>query len=135
MNKSTLRLLAFLLTAAIVAVLFAGLDSLPRQLRAEISTERTALTTAQKQLAAARDEVGRDLKNEPVLFHAIPSSQQYQERLAKDAGVLHSAANEVTELTTLEKRNRRQDRQRVESLLSEERRLRTSALADASAAQ
>ena len=135
MSKSTLRLFAVLLTVAIVVVLFAGLDGLPRNVRAQIGTERTALTAAHAQLSAAQDEVARDLKAEPVLFQAIPSSQQYADRIAGAAGVLQAAAVKLDELGKVEKRNRRQDRQVAESLLLDERRLRTAAVSDASAVQ
>ncbi len=135
MSKSTLRLLAVLLTIGIVVVLFAGLDGLPREVRAQIGTERKALAAAHAQFSAAQDEVTRDLKSEPILFQAIPSSQQYSDRLAGAAGVLQSAAAKLDELGRIEKRNRRQDRQLAESLLSDERRLRTTALSDASAVQ
>src|SRR5947209_5311289 len=133
MSKSTLRLLAVLLTIGIVIVLLAGLDGLPRQLRAQIGAERTALAAAQKQWSAAREEVARDVQSEPALFQAIPSSRLYSERIDRDRGTLQSAAGKVAELGAIEKANRRQDRPRVESLLSDERRLRTSAVADASA--
>ena len=61
MTKPTLRLLAVILTIAIVVVIFAGLDGLPRDLRAQIGTERTALAAAQKQLSAAQSEVNGEL--------------------------------------------------------------------------
>src|SRR5260370_37497371 len=97
MSKSTLRLLAVLLTVAIVVVLFAGLDGLPREVRAQIGAERTALAAAQRQLSAAQDQVNRDLQSEPVLFQAIPSSRQYSGRIAGATGVLLGAAAKLAE--------------------------------------
>src|SRR5436305_7312339 len=99
MSKPTLRLLALVLTIGIVIVLFAGLDNLPRQLRSQIDAERAAMASAQKQLSAAQNEVARDLKAEAVLFQAIPSSRQYDERFGKDSGVLRSAAAKLQELS------------------------------------
>jgi len=135
MSKPTLRLLAVLLTVAIVVVIFAGLDGLPREVRAQIGAERTALAAAQKQLSAAQDEVSRDLNTEPALFQAIPSSQQYTGRLTRAADVLRSAALKQEELDRLAKKNSRNDRKQVESILADERRLRAAALADAAAVE
>ena len=56
MSRSTLKFLAVLLAVLIVAVLFSGLDNLPREVRAQISTERKAL-------AEARDAPGRILED------------------------------------------------------------------------
>ena len=40
MSKSSLRVLAVLLSAAIIAILFAGLDGLPRDVKAQIAAEK-----------------------------------------------------------------------------------------------
>ena len=40
MSKSSLRILAVLLTAGILVVLFAGLDGLPGAVKAQIAAER-----------------------------------------------------------------------------------------------
>ena len=61
MSRSGLKFLAILLGVLIVAVLFAGLDDLPRTVRAQIDTERATLASAQKQLDAAQAEVANDL--------------------------------------------------------------------------
>jgi len=135
MSRSSLRFLAALLGVLIVVVLFAGLDNLPRNLRAQIDPERRALAAAQTQLRAGQDEVLRDLQTEADLFHAIPASQQWPEQLSKDLGDLQLAGHQMEQLTALEKQNRRQDRAQVESLLAQERGLRTGALAQASAIQ
>ena len=44
MSKSSLRVLAVLLTLGIIAVLVAGFDDLPRDVRSQIAAERSAYT-------------------------------------------------------------------------------------------
>ena len=50
-------------------------------------------------------------------------------------GDIQLASHDMEQLSTLEKANRRQDRQQVETLLAQERGLRTAALADAGGIQ
>src|ERR1700757_5169785 len=88
MSKSTLRILAALLSAAIVAVLFAGLDSLPRDLRNQIAAERTAFAAAQKQLDSAKVELDRDRSQEAALFAALPSARGYSDRISRGQSML-----------------------------------------------
>lgn len=135
MSRSTLKFLAVFLGVLIVVVFFSGLDGLPRSLRAEIGKERTVLASSEKQLHAAQDEVLAGLKSESELFHAIPASQQWPDQLSKALGDFQLASREMEQLATLDKQNRRQDRQRVEALLSHERNLRTAALNDATGIQ
>src|SRR5262245_46095929 len=131
MSKSSLRILAVLLGAAIVVVLFAGLDNLPRDIRNQIGAERTAYAAAQKQLESSKAEVARDRTQEPELFAAIPSAAGYSGRLASGQNMLAAAGRDVSDLTTLEKRNRRADRDRAVGLLQHARQARESAVAEA----
>jgi hypothetical protein len=131
MSRSTLKFFAVLLSVLIIAVLLSGLDNLPREVRAQISTERTALAAAQSQLRSEKDLVARQVQGDPDLFHAVAESTQWPSQLAKDDSTLLSASHDMDELTRLEKQNRRQDRQRVDALLAHERTLRTSAVSDA----
>src|SRR5258706_6635118 len=121
MSKPTLRFLAVLLAFLMVVVIFAGLDSLPRDVRAQIARERTALAGAQTKLAAARDQVSHDLESEAALFAAIPSAQQYPVRLGRATGSLQSAARDMDELARLERSNRPSDRRQAETMLSHQR--------------
>jgi len=130
MSRSSLKFLAVVLSILIVIVLFAGLDNLPREVRAQVDTERAALASAQKQLAGEKDQVAHETQSDPALFGAIASSQQWPAQFAKDQATMQSAARDMDELSRLEKQNRRQDQDRVESLLREERSLRLSALND-----
>ncbi|MGD0778036.1 MAG: hypothetical protein ABSC05_35070 [Candidatus Solibacter sp.] len=131
MSKSSLRVLAVLLSAAIIAVLFAGLDGLPGAVKAQIATERKSLTAAQAQVQSAQGEVSRTLASESALFHALPSAREYPDRLGRAASSLASAGQSLAELEKLEKQNRRSDRARAESLLAQEKQVRASAVADA----
>jgi len=133
MNKSSLKILAAVLVAAALIVPFAGLDGLPRSVRAQIAPEQQALASAQKQLGSIQDEVLRDLQTEADLFRAVSSSQQWAEQLSKDLGDLQLANHNMDQIAALEKENRRRDRDQVLSLLSQERTLRTNALNQAAA--
>ena len=61
MSKSSLRFLAVLLTVGIIVVLFAGLDGLPRDVKAQIAAERKSFAAAQSQLQSAQADVSRNL--------------------------------------------------------------------------
>ena len=130
MSKSSLRILAALLSAAIVAVLFAGLDNLPGDIRKQIAAERTAYSSAQKQAESAKAEVDRYRSQEAALFAAIPSAQGYGGRLSRGENMLAGASRDLDDLAALEKRNRRTDRDRAQSLLQHERQSREGALTE-----
>ena len=135
MSRSTLRFLAVVLTGLIVVVLFAGLDALPRGVRAQIDGDRATLASAETQLRSAQDEVARESQGEPDLFRAVSATGHWTDHFGEAAGLLQYAARDMDELARLEKQNRRQDRQRAESLLSHERDLRAKASAAASGVQ
>jgi hypothetical protein len=131
MSKSSLRVLAVLLAAAIIVVLFAGLDDLPRDVRAQITAERSAYSAAQSQMKGIQDEIARDRSAEAALFNALPSAREYPDRLARASDALASAGRDLDELKKLEKANRRSDRDRAVALLAHQKQVRTAALADA----
>jgi hypothetical protein len=135
MSRSTLKYLAILLGVLIIAVYFADLDGLPRSLRTQVSQERSALTAADRQLHATQDEILANLKSESDLFRAVPASQQWPDQLSKSVGDLQLASHDMEQLSSLSKRDRRQDRQQIETLLAQERNLRTTALAEATGIQ
>jgi hypothetical protein len=132
MSRSALRLSAVILTTLIIITAAIGLDHLPSDVRAKIDAERVALASAQTQLHTAQDQVTREVQSESAFFLAVPGSQQWPARFDGDAKLLQSASSDVSELSRLEQRGHHRDRDRAESLLAHERRLRTTALADAS---
>lgn len=131
MNRSGLKFIAVLLTVSLGVVLTAGLDNLPRNLRQQIDGERAALASAQQQVAQAKTEVAGEVASESALFHAIPAAAQWPSGFAQSESQLAAARREMDELSLLEKQNRRQDRQKVESLLAEERGVRATAVSSA----
>ena len=135
MNKSGLKFLAILLGVLMIAVLFAGLDDLPRTVRAEIDTERAALAAGQKQITAATQEVTGDITADPALFGSVMASRQWPAQLAQNEASLQAASRDMEELTRLQKANRKQDSQRVETLLLQERSRRQLAIDSATAVQ
>lgn len=128
MSRSALKFLAVLLSVLIVAVLLSGLDNLPRDVRAQIKTEQKALAAAQSQLQSEKDQVQREVQSDPALFQAVTESAQWPAQFQQAESTLQSASRDMEQLNKLDKANRRQDRERVESLLAHERNLRTSAM-------
>jgi hypothetical protein len=133
MSRSSLKFLAVVLSILIGIVALAGFDNLPRDLRKQIDTERSQLTSAQTVVRASQDAVGRQVQSESALFSGIPSSRQYPDRFDQASTLLGSAGRDMDQLSVLEKQNRRQDRQRVEALLTQEREERANAATAASA--
>ena len=131
MSKSTLRILAVLLTVAIIVVIFVGLDGLPGAVKAQIATERKEFAAAQQQLKTDRDEVSANLAKEATLFSALPSAHSYTDRLTRAERWLGAANTDLDQLAKLEKQNRKRDREEAERLLSHAKQTRTAALADA----
>jgi hypothetical protein len=134
MTKPQLRVLAIVLSGLILVVLFAGLDDLPRKLRTDIASEQRSLIAAEKQVQKARAEVSADLQAEPALFRVRSMNTALPARLDRAESDLLAARKGMQDLQALAKTNRRTDREKAERLLKQERRLRTSAADDASAA-
>jgi hypothetical protein len=135
MNRSVLKFLAIFIGVLMVAVYFAGFDDLPRTLRSQVQQEITEAAATGKQIHAAQDGVLASLRSESQLFQAIPASQQWPDQLSKALGNFQLASHDVDQLNALIKRNRRQDRQQVETLLTQERSVRAAALTEATAIQ
>jgi hypothetical protein len=133
MTRSQLRLAAAALVVAIVVIAANALDHLPSNLRTQIDGERAALTASQSQFGAIRTQVNDQVTAAPDLFNALPFGQQLPERMSVASGELRTAADDVDQLTRIEKHNRRSDRQQVETLVADERKTRAQALGDAAA--
>jgi hypothetical protein len=126
MNRG-LKFLAALIGTVMVVVPFAGLDNLPRDVRAQITSERQALASSSSKLQSAQQEVARDLQTEPELFASIPAARTWNTSLGAAASDLQSAAGDMAQLTAIEKQDRRGDRARAQTLLVHERQLRAAA--------
>jgi hypothetical protein len=135
MSRSQLKLLAVVLTVLIAVVAFRAFDHLPGSVRAQIDSERTALTTAQKELTAARSEVSRDVEVHADLFKSVPQSAQWPGSFSQAAASLQSAETQMRDLTQLEKDGHYQDRAKAQSMLANVRQLRNAAESQAAKTQ
>src|ERR1017187_8230175 len=131
MSKSSLRILAVLLTVGIIVVLFAGLDSLPGAVKAHIAAEHKSFSAAESQVQAAQADVSRTLASESALFGALPSAREYPDRLGRAASSVAAAGPSLAELARLERQNRRGERARAEARLAQEKQVRDAAVGDA----
>ena len=130
MSRGTLKFLAVFLGILIVCVLLAGLDNLPRGVRAQIdSRARRACSGAKPGPAAPRTEVDRDWQAEagPVPRRSRQPAVARPFRARRPASWQSAGQRHGPSSTALEKPNRRQDRQQAESLLAQERGLRAAA--------
>jgi hypothetical protein len=116
-------------------VVFAGFDNLPRSLRADIRAELQQIPQTEKQFQGARDEVNRDLASDPDLFRARSMNTVFPDRFRIAEAELQGAKKDAAALQQLLTANRRQDREKAEKLLTEEKALRAGALKEASAIQ
>ncbi|MGA2130899.1 MAG: hypothetical protein ABSH50_01180 [Bryobacteraceae bacterium] len=135
MSRRGLEVLAVILTFLIVIVLFAGLDNLPRKVRADISQEAQQLQQAQKQFQSAQSTVTQDLSADPELFHAHDMNTAFPERFRIAAGELTGAQRDAAALDKLLKSNRRQDAEQAQKLLKEESALRAAAINESTAVE
>src|SRR5579883_2518783 len=135
MSREGLKVAAAILGTALVVVPFLGLDALPRDLRHQIDSERTALAGSERQVKGAQQEVSRDLASEAELFQGIPASQKWPVELNLAATDVASAQAQMQQLSKLEKEGRRSDRDRAAALLAQARTTRTAALDHAVAIQ
>jgi hypothetical protein len=135
MSRPTLRILAVILTTLIIVVLVNAFDHLPGSVRTQIESERGALASAQGELKSAQDTVARETQAQASFFAAIAASRQWPGMFQNASGTLQSAGRDMDELSRLEKQGHYRDRQQAESLLADERRLRTAALGQASSVQ
>jgi hypothetical protein len=99
---------------AIVAT--AGLDNLPRQLRASVAAESSQLQSARATFDENRQAVERALSGDPELFGARASD--FRQRLDRASAGLVSAGTELATLQQLAKANRRSDADKVRQELS-----------------
>ncbi len=133
MSRRGLEVSAVIISFLIVIVLFAGLDNLPRTVRADIAAQASQLQQARQQFQTTQDEVTRDLASDPELFRAHDMATAFPGRLRIASGELDGANRDAAALDKLLKANRRQDRDPAVKLLQEESALRAAALNESSA--
>lgn len=131
MNRSGLKFAAIIVVAFMAVVPFLGFDNLPRQTRAAIDSERSAIASASTQIQHAIDNVTRKVSANADLFRSVPASSQWPATFESAAAVLESANRDMRRLDGIEKQNRRSDNAEAEKLLAEERQLRASAVGQA----
>ena len=135
MSRSALRLSAAVITTLIIVLGITAFDRLPGSVRSRIDVERTALASAQTALHKAQDAVSRETQSDAALFQALAASHQWPAQFQQAGDQLASAGRDMDELTRLEQHGHHSDQSRAESLLNEERRLRTGVADQASAIQ
>src|SRR5690554_5653018 len=112
MTKPQLRLLAIVLTGLILVLLFAGLDDLPREVRAGIASEQQSLLAAEKEVQKARTDVTAAIQAEPALFRVRSMNTTLPSQLDQAERRLLTARQSMQELQALAKANRRADREK-----------------------
>jgi hypothetical protein len=135
MSKNTLRLLAVALTVLIVIVAFNAFDHLPASVRAQIDNQRAAVAAAQKQLAAAQQNVESEEQANAPLFRDLAPAQQIPSRFGQVSTTLQSASQQMADLARFEKEGHYNDRQRAETLLASVRKLVQTAQTQTAAIQ
>ena len=116
------------------SLLLTGCAGLPRSLREEIASEGEKLDQAKKQLKRTESSVKEDLSKTPDLFNGAPVATEWPARLNVAKSKLDRAEETRREIEKV----RSGDRQAVmqaERLLSEEHRLRQTALDEAAAVE
>lgn len=115
------------------AVLLAGCNSLPNELRREIADADSRLLQAQRQFQRTADEVRADLKKSPDLFQTV--SAEWSSRLTAAKARLDSAESDRRELKRLDDSGRKEDIPRIRQILAHEEHFRQSALDEANRIQ
>ncbi len=113
MNKRSLGVLAVILIALMGIVLMADLDGLPRSAKQEASAAISQLQTSRQQFDEARAGFNRLLAADTALYRT--QAAQWQGQLAQADSRLREAEAKAARLRELEKANRRQDRDLVQS--------------------
>ncbi|HVW86852.1 MAG TPA: hypothetical protein VHB50_19335 [Bryobacteraceae bacterium] len=119
----------------LLTLVLGGCAGLPRELRQQAAREGDKLQQAEKQLERTQNEIRDDLTRVSDLFNGAPVATEWPARLRAAKAKLDSAENNRRELERLERQGGKGAVARAERLLDESRRLRQSALDDASEVQ
>jgi len=130
MKFSKFKLSASLLLTGCVFLTSCG--TLPRSLRDEIATENDKLDQAKKQFQRTESTVKEDLAKVPDLFNGTPVATEWPARLSVAKSKLDRAEQARKDVEKV-RSNDRESLMRAERLVGEQRRLRQSAIEEASA--
>jgi hypothetical protein len=126
MNRRSLGMLAIVLIVLMAMVATAGLDKLPRELRASVQTTTEQVQTDRSRFQANRAAVESAVAAEAALFAV--RAPVWRERLNQAEARLREAETQAASLRTLADENRREDRDKVEQGLQKLRAARAGAL-------
>ncbi|MDX2154016.1 MAG: RAQPRD family integrative conjugative element protein [Bryobacteraceae bacterium] len=116
MSRKSLGVLAVIIIVLMGIVAFAGLDHLPRKLRASVETAAQQLPRQRGELEEQRAAIDRALREEPDLFRA--QAAEWREKMERSQSLLAEAAKELTALQALAQANQRSDAEKVQQALS-----------------
>src|SRR5438270_8754556 len=105
MSRRSLGVIAVIIVLLMAIVATAGLDNLPRQLRASVAAESSQLKSDRAAFDHNRELVERALANDPGLFGA--KAGDFRQRLDRESSELNSASSELATLQQIAKANRR----------------------------
>jgi hypothetical protein len=129
MNRRSLGIIAIFLIALMAFIATAGLDSLPRELRASATTSVTQAAADRSQFESDRSAVEKALAAEPALFAS--RAAQWRTQLAAAEGKLKDEEAQAAKLKAFAEANRRQDAEAVSSTLRQLESARTQAQSQA----
>ncbi len=116
MKQRTLGVVAIIIVALMAVVMIAGLDNLPREVRASAETAQKSLTSERTEFDQDRSYVTRAVSDDADLFRT--QAAVWQSKLAEADGRLRQAEAAMKRVQDLVKQNRRDDRQRVQDELN-----------------
>jgi len=116
MSRRSLGVIAIIIVLLMAIVATAGLDNLPRQLRASVAAESSQLQKDRTAFDQNRHAVERALSGDPELFGAKASD--FRQRLDRANAGLVAAGTQLASLQQLAKANRRTDADKVRQELS-----------------
>ena len=126
MNRRSLGVLAVILIVLMALIATAGLDSLPRELRASAQAATQQVAADHRRFETNLAVIGKAKAAEPALFQS--QAPGWDQRLNSAEGRLRDAEAQAASLATLAGENRREDRQKVEQGLAQLRSARAAAL-------
>src|SRR3954451_17812695 len=116
MKQRTLGVVAIIIVALMAVVMIAGLDKLPREVRASAETAQKSLTSERTEFDQDRSYVTRAVSDDADLFRT--QAAVWQSKLGEADGRLRQAEAAMKRVQDLVKQNRRDDRQRVQDELN-----------------